>query len=326
MNGRKQRTVLNGETSEWDDVWSGVPQGSVLGPLAFLIYINDIDCLAENISIINKFADDTKLGHVIKDVHDVRILQDCLNALVEWANTWGMSFNVDKCKVMHVGLRNPCLEYKMNGKVLACTELERDIGVLVHKTLKPSKQCTEASRRANGVLGKICRSFHYRDRHTFVKLYIQYVRPHLEFAVPAWAPWSAGDKEVLEKVQRRAVKMISGLQGATYEDRLKELKLQTFEDGRKMFNLVQTLKILKGFDNVKTETWFIMVGENQARITRATTNPLNLVQHRSKSDIRKNFFSQRVVESWNNLPSELKESRSVQSFKSNLIKLMLGAS
>ena len=96
LNGRTQRTVLNGEFSPWQEVLSGVPQGSVLGPLAFVVFINDIDEVAGKISIMNKFADDTKCGHVIKDDKDRDTLQGCLDKLVQWTMTWGMDFNVKK--------------------------------------------------------------------------------------------------------------------------------------------------------------------------------------------------------------------------------------
>ncbi len=90
------------------------------------------------------------------------------------------------------------------------------------------------------------RAFHFRDRHVFVRLYVQYVRPHLEFAVPAWSPWLEGDKEVLEKVQKRAMKMVSGLKGNTYEERLKEVGLLTLEERRHQADMVQTHKIVTG--------------------------------------------------------------------------------
>ena len=109
------------------------------------------------------------------------------------------------------------------------TEEEKDIGVVVQANLKPSKQCTVAAQRANNVLSQLSRSFHYRDRRTFVQLYKQYVRPHLEFAVPAWSPWTVADKDVVERVQERAVRMVSGLKGETYAERLTELGLPTLE-------------------------------------------------------------------------------------------------
>ena len=133
--------------------------------------------------------------------------------MVQWGPApTGMSFNVSKCKVMHKGRRNPQFEYSMNGIKLEPIEEEKDIGVLIHSSLKPTKQCREAARKANGVLTQIFKSFHYRDKKTFLQLYKTYVRCRLETSVPAWNPWLQQDKETLEKVQMRAVGMISGLQ------------------------------------------------------------------------------------------------------------------
>ena len=107
-----------------------------------------------------KFADDTKLGHVVMNEQDSATLQTSLNNLTEWATKWGMSFNTEKCKVMLVGRGNQQQEYCMNSQNLSKTESERDIGVITHKSLKPSLNCKEASRKANGVLTQIARSFH----------------------------------------------------------------------------------------------------------------------------------------------------------------------
>jgi ribonuclease P/MRP protein subunit RPP40 len=120
---------------------------------------------------------------------------------VRWAEEWGMVFNVDKCKVMHVGRHNPQYEYYTKGQKLETTEEEKDVGVIVTRNLKPSTQCHKAATRATAVLNQLRKNFHYRDRRTFVRLYKQYVRPHLEFASPAWSPWNLGDQEELEKVQ-----------------------------------------------------------------------------------------------------------------------------
>ena len=101
LSNRKQRVVLNGCFSEWRDVVSGVPQGSVLGPLLFIIYINDIDdCVAGRIL---KFADDTKIYHTMYSEEDVRALQLDLCNVVEWSKEWQMLFNADKCRVIHMG-------------------------------------------------------------------------------------------------------------------------------------------------------------------------------------------------------------------------------
>jgi hypothetical protein len=164
------------------------------------------------------------------------------------------------------------------------------------------------------VLSQLSRALHFRDRHVFVRLYVQYVRPHLEFAVPAWSPWQEGDKEVLEKVQKRAVKMISGLEGKTYEERLKEVGLLTLEERRHQADMVQAYKIVTGKDMVKSETWFQSVTVT-GRATRSADDPLNIRPQASRLDTRRHFFSQRVVESWNNIPSSLKQAETVRAFK-----------
>ena len=109
--------------------------------------------------------------------------------------------------------------------------------------MKLTKQCQKAAQTASSVLGQITRAFHYRDRNTFIKLYKQYVRPHLEFAVTAWSPWTEADKACLEKVQRRAVKMISGMACNDYMDRLAELGMETLEEKRHRMVMAQVYKL-----------------------------------------------------------------------------------
>ena len=319
LSDRKQRTVLNGTHSDWGEVSSGVPQGSVLGPLAFLIYINDIDALGYLITIIKKFADDTKLGHIIKDYQDQECLQNCLNSLIDWATTWSMEFNVQKCKVMHVGHGNPRFDYTMSGQTLSKVTEEKDFGVITANTLKPSRQCAEAAKQGNRILGQISRAFHYRDRTVFRDLYVHHVRPHLEYCTPVWSPWTVQDIDCLERVQKRAVRMISGLEGTTYDDRLKEPNLQTLESRRKRSDMVQTYKIVNKIDRVDPSTWFQLVG-TETRTTRNLAYPKNLTCKRSRTEIRKNFFSMRVPDEWNRLPVFVKESRNLRLFKANYDK------
>ena len=314
LSGRKQRVVLNGQESNWIDVTSGVAQGSVLGPLLFLIFINDLDDCAPLISILSKFADDTKVGHPVITEEDRDVLQSQLNALLDWSVSSGMSFNVDKCKVMHIGKRNKKFGYTMNGQPLQEVEHEKDIGVTFDNTMKPGAQCREAARIAKVVLNQICRAFHYRDRHIFLNLYKRYVRCHLEFATPAWSPWQIGDINCLENVQRKAVGMISGLQSDNYEGKLKELKLISLEDRRLRADLIQTFKILKGIDRVESSTWFTNVPESRP-VTRNTNNHDSLHIRLNQTEIGKNFFSTRAAKKWNELPNHLKNQQRLSSFK-----------
>jgi len=322
LTNRKQRTVLNGVCSEWGEVLSGVPQGSVLGPLAFLVYINDLDNSAELVTIMRKFANDTKVGQTIISDQDRVKLQKCLDDFVEWSHKWGMEFNVPKCKIMHIGKNNPMYAYTMSGDILQTTDEERDLGVIINKNMKPSSQCRESAKKALKVLGQISRTFHFRDRHVFLNLYKQYVRPHLEFCVPVWSPWSAQDINIIEKVQMRAVNMISGLSGRSYEDKLQELHLISLADRRNHYDLTQTFEILKNIDRSKSEQFFTTFGlVNQAN-TRNRSYPLNILNKRSRTEVRKNFFSVRVIEPWNKLPSDIKDSTSVKIFKKKCEKLI----
>ena len=165
--------VVNG-ASNWEPVTSGVPQGSVLGPILFLLYINDIDKSAGALTTLKKFADDAKLGQVVNDTIGIQRLQNCLDDLEDWASCWGMAFNVSKCKILHMGKNNMSHKYRIGGVEVPNHQEERDIGVIIHDSLKPSRQCAESARKANAVLGQLTRSFHYRDRHIFKRLYVHF--------------------------------------------------------------------------------------------------------------------------------------------------------
>jgi ribonucleases P/MRP protein subunit RPP40 len=324
LNKRKQRVLLNGQHSEWLDVISGVPQGSVLGPLLFLIFIDDLDNFSPMISILSKFADDTKLGHPVINEEDKNILQNQLNQLCEWTEQWGMQFNVSKCKVMHIGSKNQSFDYTMNGENLSKVTSEKDVGITFESTLKPGLYCKEAARIAKGILNQISRSFHFRDKKVFLDLYKRYVRVHLEFATPVWSPWQTGDINILEKVQQKAVSMIAGLQGSDYEAKLKELKLLSLVNRRNRADMIQLFKIVNNIDSVEAATWFQVVN-----ITRPNTRAIN---HNNgvinfhipvkRTEISKNFFSVRAAIYWNNLPDNVKQAQTLPVFKKRLDKYL----
>jgi hypothetical protein len=152
------------------------------------------------------------------------------------------------------------------------------------------------------MLGQLTRAFHFRDRHTFIRLYKQYILPHLEFAVKVWSPWLEKDKEMLEKVKRRAVKMVSGLKGDTYEERLEELGMTILEEKWHQLDMAQTFRILQGHDKVEKDQWFRLAA-NSAVNTRQAAGPLNLEKPRANLEVRSNFFSVRVLDEWNGIPT-----------------------
>ena len=224
---RKQRVGVNGSFSEWQAVASGVPQGSVLGPQLFTIYINDLE---EGIrSNTSKFADDTKLGGSVNCEEDVRRLQGDLDRLSEWADAWQMQYNIDKCEVIHFGGKNKGADYYLNGVRLGKGEVQRDLGVLVHQSLKVGMQVQQAVKKANGMLAFITRGFQYRSKEVLLQLYRALVRPHLEYCVQFWSPNLRKDILVIEAVQRRFTRLIPGMAGLSYEERLKRLGLYSLE-------------------------------------------------------------------------------------------------
>ena len=157
-----------------------------------------------------------------------------------------------------------------------------------------------------------------------MRLYTQFVRCHLEFVVPAWSPWTGQDIEIPEKVQRRAVNLITGLSGRTYEEKLNELGLLSLKDRRTKLDLIQTYKIMKGIDRVDHENWFSKVGVDATRLTRHTAYQDNLIPKRSRTDVRQNFFSNRVVLKWNKLPVEIKEARTLYIFQTLMDSIDIG--
>jgi hypothetical protein len=147
---RTQRVLVEGEMSEEAAVKSGVPQGTVMGPPLFTVYIDDIDLFARLARLFVKFADDGKGMKEIRTRQDAVDLQSVLDDLFEWATLWGMSFNIEKCKIMHVGKNNPRYDYYMDGKKLKVVEEETDVGIVIQQNLKPAKQCQRAANTAGG--------------------------------------------------------------------------------------------------------------------------------------------------------------------------------
>ena len=248
LSDRKQRVVINGTSSGWRDVTSGVPQGSVLGPLLFIIYINDLDLGL--VSKISKFADDTKLGINADSDAAVKQLQEDLRKVGEWSKKWQMAFNLDKCKIMHIGHKNKNEKYELLGKEIESVQQEKDLGVVITNDLKSSNQCIEAVKKAQKLLGYIKRQFRTRNKETILTLYNALVRPHLEYAVQFWSPSLRKDIERLEAVQARATKLIPSIRHLGYVRRLERLNLYSLEKRRLRGQLIETFKMLKGVNNI----------------------------------------------------------------------------
>jgi len=314
LKGRRQRVCLRGSLSDWLLVLSGVPQGSVLGPILFLIYINDLDFGVKN--FILKFADDTKLFGSVLNSSEYSQLQDDINSLIKWSEDWQMSFNIGKCKVMHFGQTNQFREYFMSNRKLEVVTEEKDLGVWISQDLKASHQCSQAYLKANKLLGVLHRTVKCKDTANLLCFYKSIIRPHLEFCTSAWSPHYSKDKLLLEKVQRRFTRMIPHLKQLPYDERLSELKLWSLEDRRIRSDLIEVYKMVHGFSSVKLETFF----EKDCG-SRTRGHVWKLKKKRSNTNLRLHFFSERVINWWNSLENAVVCASSVNSFKNQLQRM-----
>ena len=310
LTDRRQRVVVDGEVSNWKSVLSGVPQGSVLGPILFLIYINDLDdSITSNVL---KFADDTKLFRKVNTDGDKQHLQNDLDRLVKWSEKWQMLFNFGKCKCLHTGHGNLNVNYKMGDTVLGTTVKEKDLGVTISADMKVSEQCGIAASKGNQILGLIRRNITYKGKKLIIPLYKAIVRPHLEYCIQTWRPYRKKDIDTLERIQRRATKMIPELRDLSYEERLKECGLTTLET-RRLRDQIEVFKIVNGYENIDRNMFFSLKKDSRTR-----GHEVKLVKDQCRLDIRKHSFSQRTINEWNKLSTDCVTASSVNMFKNKV--------
>uniref|UniRef100_K7EWK0 Reverse transcriptase domain-containing protein n=1 Tax=Pelodiscus sinensis TaxID=13735 RepID=K7EWK0_PELSI len=186
LEGWAQRAVINGSMSGWLSVSSRVPQGLVLGLVLFNIFINDLD---EGMDCsLSKFSDDTKLGVEVDMLEGRDRVQSDLDKLEDSATRNLMRFNKDKCRVLHLGRKNPKHCYRLGTDQLSSSSAEKDLGVTVDEMLDRNQQCALVAKKANGKLGCIKRSIASRSRDVIIPLYLALVRPHLEYCFQLWTP------------------------------------------------------------------------------------------------------------------------------------------
>ena len=207
LSKRKMQVVVDGETSSEADVISGVPQGTVLGPILFLVLINDLP--ERTRSTVRLFADDCLLYRIIRNIRDHQILQEDLKNLELWAKEWGMQFNAKKCYVLSIS-RKSSYYYQLNDTILQDVKSNPYLGLNISSDLKWSNHVNSVCEKASSTLGFIKRNLKHCPETTRHMAYVSLVRSVLEYGATIWDPYLQCDINRLEKVQRRAARFITG--------------------------------------------------------------------------------------------------------------------
>ena len=243
LNNRKQRVVVDGSFSNYADVESGVPQGTVLGPLLFLLHINDLPSCVN--SKVRLFADDCLLYREIKNNQDQIDMQRDLDALMDWGSTWGMKFNTKKCNIMRVSRSHISLQhfYRLGNEILQEVSDTKYLGIQIDNKLDWNKHISTAAARGQS-------KFELRDT-----AYISLIRPALEYSCYVWHPHKKSNKDKIEKVQRRVARFVLNnfRRKASVSEMLHDLGWQSLDGHRQDQRLVLFYKIINGLTSVEAE-------------------------------------------------------------------------
>ena len=320
LTERKQHVLLEGKRSTTADVISGVPQGTVLGPLLFLTFINDMP--QQTKSEIRLFADDSLLLRRIRSPQDTEILQNDLTALEKWGKDWQMEFNPNKCTVIHITTRKHPIAtpYLLHDHALAREENSKYLGATINQDLKWNKHIANTTTKANRTLGFVKRNM--KDCKTSAKAaaYKTLIRPTLEYASVVWDPYTKANVQQLEKVQRRAARLATG----NYTDYtpgavtglLKDLGWDTLERRRTRNRLSMFYKIQHGQAEVTTEN--IIPGAKRTRGRH------RIREIPSSKDYHRYSFFPRTIRQWNKLPPDVAEAGTPDRFGAMLDRLPAG--
>ena len=310
-----QRVVVGGEHSTWTDVVSGVPQGTVLGPLLFLTYINDFP---DNLkSSVRLFAGDCVLYHEIQNEIDSEELQSDLDTLVQWEKDWQLSFNPSKCHIMRLThARSPKhFEYKLGNSVLSETDGHPYLGVHISNKLSWNSHIHQISSKANRTLGFIMRNFYSCPKHVKESAYKTLVRPLLEYSSAGWAPYTKNLTNQIEKVQKRAARFVSNdftsrSEGCVTE-MIQSLEWTSLADRRKVRRISILQQARLDHLSLPSETSCSLSNVNHAI---SIPTPTQLYQLIRTATNKYSYFPRTIID-WNFLPEHLTQIELIPQFK-----------
>ena len=316
--GRTQRVVVEGVESTPSLVLSGVPQGTVLGPLFFLVYINDISKGLTEGTKIRLFADDSLLYRTIKSPNDSAILQKDLNTLQNWEKKWKMEFHPGKCQLLRVTNKiKPIIStYTIHDTPLSVTDSAKYLGVVIDSKLQWKTQYSDTIKKCNSTLAFLKRNLSRAPEFVKKKCYTTLVRPKLEYASAIWDPHCNKYIELIEKVQKRAARFVTNnykMESGNTLVNLEKLNWPTLEERR-----LQTKLTI--FQKARLE--LIDIPVNHLKQTTRSTRQFGdgLSYFKEFSDINSHIFSfyPHTSQLWNHVPSEVRTCKNIETFKSHI--------
>ena len=314
LTSRTQYVVVNGKKSDPAHVLSGVPQGTVLGPVLFIIYMNNIT-EAVKLTILKMFADDSKLISSIKNPEDRNKIISDLKALIKWTEDNSMMFNETKFQLLQIGSKKDLkLPYHHNEITIESSEHVRDLGVYTSETLSNKYQITQMTTNATNFASWLLRTFATRDLEPMLLFLKTYIIPRVEYNSPIWHPHKIGEIEQIEQVQRSFTAKIKGLEDFNYYERLRSLKLFSLQRRRERFIIIHTHKI---YMNLAPNDVKLQFYEHQRLGTQCRRLPLKS-KTASINTLRDNFFSHTAPKLYNLVPKIVKGAKNILSFKRKL--------
>ena len=340
LKDRQQQVLVSGKLSALKDVRSGVPQGSILGPLLFVLFINDI---SEGISAgtkVSLYADDTKICRPILVEEDHIALQRDIDYLVDWSLKNLMKFHPSKCKVLSVTGKIPesllsvlpfyNYIYSMGGETLDYVDSEKDLGVLVKSSFNWDEQCGKVYSKANQKLGLSRRSCHFLiDECRRRVIFLTMVRSQFEHCSVIWRPVTKTLLQRFEDLQKRAIKWILSEEYISYShsqyiQKCRQLKIMPISDRFDFLDIIFFYKIIKGLIPVELPP-YIMLYSGNSRLRSSHMDHLcyvsSITPRSTNNALGKSFFY-RTITKWNHIPLSIRDLNDIGEFKSSLIKYM----
>lgn len=334
LTQRSMRVALEGITSEDTTVDSGVPQGTVLGPILFLCHINDLpNCVKSQVRL---FADDCLIYRDIESFQDHQTLQQDLKQLEAWADDWGMSFNATKCYILSINLSSNFL-YQLNNTILQHVTENPYLGILLSHDLKWSAHISNISKKASSTLGFLRRNLRRCPASCRKQAYLALVRPLMEYGATVWDPYLQKDIDCLEKIQRRAARFISGdyksASPGSVTKLLEKTGLQTLQKRRQNQRLTMFYRVVEGLVPALPPHQFLTPqkpGRQIRIIKKKDFEIMNIISGYARNNTRayavpscrteqsRHSFFSRTVREWNQLDDTIVHAPSVETFKSRL--------